>query len=66
MVVFVRHPALLGGLMVFCAGGILYLIFQDVAPQAKLERHWTPSLGAVGGFLLGLIGYMITGGQAVA
>jgi len=47
--------------MLFCAGGILYLTFQDIAPQAKLERAWAPPLGAVVGFLIGLTGYMLIG-----
>ena len=45
--------------MLFAAGGILYVVFQDIAPQAKLERHWSPPLGAVAGFLLGLIGQLL-------
>lgn len=53
------EPAILGGIMLFAAGGILYIVFQDIAPQAKLERHWAPSLGAVAGFLVGLAGYML-------
>lgn len=51
---------LLDRIMVFCAGGILYLIFQDIAPQAKLRNRWAPALGAIGGFLLGVIGHMMT------
>lgn len=53
-------PMIISGLMLFAAGGILYLIFQDIAPQAKLEKHWAPPLGAVAGFMLGIIGKMIT------
>jgi ZIP family zinc transporter len=49
-------PELVSGIMLFAAGGILYLVFQDIAPQAKLEKHWVPPLGAVSGFMLGLIG----------
>lgn len=45
--------------MVFASGGILYLVFQDIAPQAKLSRHWGPPLGAVLGFALGLVGTML-------
>jgi ZIP family zinc transporter len=45
--------------MIFAAGGILYLTFQDIAPQAKLQKHWGPPLGAVAGFLLGLIGQLL-------
>lgn len=49
-------PMLLGGVMLFAAGGIIYLTFEDIAPQAVLRRHWAPPLGAVAGFLLGIIG----------
>ena len=52
-------PRVVSGIMLFAAGGILYLVLQDIAPQAKLEKHWAPSLGAVAGFLLGLIGHMM-------
>ena len=53
------QDAILGAIMLFAAGGvlgtsprILYLTFQDIAPQARLERHWSPPLGAVLGFAL--------------
>ncbi len=55
-----ENEILLDKIMVFCAGGILYLIFQDIAPQAKLKKRWAPALGAIAGFLLGVIGHMIT------
>ena len=51
-------PRLLGAIMLLASGGILYLTFEDIAPQAYLERHWAPPLGAVLGFLLGLAGHM--------
>ncbi|MBM9606240.1 ZIP family metal transporter [Desulfopila inferna] len=54
------NEILLDRIMVFCAGGILYLIFQDIAPKARIKKHWAPSLGAISGFLLGVIGYMIS------
>ena len=50
------QAAVLGGIMLFAAGGILYLTFQDIAPQARMARHWTPPLGAVLGFGLALAG----------
>jgi ZIP family zinc transporter len=50
-----------GGLMLAAAGAILYLIFQDIAPQAKHENRHGPALGAVGGFLLGLLGHLLIG-----
>ena len=59
IIYFSGNELLLETIMVFCAGGILYLIFHDIAPQAKLKKHWIPSLGAIAGFLLGVIGYMV-------
>jgi ZIP family zinc transporter len=50
---------LLAGLMVFAAGGILYITFQDVAPKAHYRGHWAPPLGAVSGFAIGVIGQML-------
>ncbi len=57
----VEAQAVVASIMLFASGGILYLVFQDIAPQARLERHWAPPLGAVGGFLLGMIGHGIIG-----
>jgi ZIP family zinc transporter len=62
--VFVNLPIALGMMMTFCAGGILYLVFQDIAPQATLDKHWLPTLGAVLGFLVGMIGHILTRGAA--
>nr|WP_166269290.1 divalent cation transporter [Marinobacter caseinilyticus] len=55
------HPAVLGFIMLFASGGILYLVFQDIAPQARLEKHWAPSFGAVLGFLFGVMGHIYLG-----
>ena len=52
---------LVASLMVFSAGGILYLVFQDIAPMAKLRNHWTPATGATLGFMLGMIGEKVLG-----
>lgn len=46
--------AALGVVMLAASGGILYLIFQDIAPQSRLEHHWGPPLGAVLGFCLAM------------
>lgn len=54
------HVALLGATMLFASGGILYLIFQDIAPQSRMRRHWAPPLGAVLGFGLGVLGANLT------
>lgn len=51
-----QNPETLGVLMLFAAGGVLFLTFQDVAPQVKLENSWAPPLGAVAGFGVGLAG----------
>lgn len=53
------NPPLVSGIMLFAAGGILYSVFQDIAPQAVLKRHWAPPMGAVFGFLLGMLGHMM-------
>jgi ZIP family zinc transporter len=52
-------PIVLGMIMLFASGGILYLIFQDIAPQSRLEKHWAPPLGAVLGFGFALFAKMI-------
>lgn len=51
----------MGGIAMFASGGILYLVMQDIAPQARLRNHWAPPLGAVAGFLLGLAAQIMTG-----
>ena len=56
------YPVLLGAVMLFASGGILYLIFQDIAPQSRMQRHWAPPLGAVLGFGLGMLGANLAGG----
>jgi ZIP family zinc transporter len=53
-------PALIAGIMLFASGGILYAVFQDIAPKVVLEKHWAPPMGAVMGFALGLIGFMLS------
>lgn len=47
------------GLMLFASAGILYLLFQDVAPESKGKNSGFPALGAVAGFMLGLVGNML-------
>jgi len=53
------YSEFLGGVMLFAAGGILYLIFQDIAPNARLANHWAPTLGAVMGFSLAMLGQLL-------
>lgn len=52
-------PSVYSAVMLFAGGGILYIIFQDVAPQVPLENRWAPPLGAVLGFLAGFIGDLL-------
>ncbi|WP_082905229.1 MULTISPECIES: ZIP family metal transporter [Marinobacter] len=56
-----ERPVVLGAIMLIASGGILYLIFQDIAPQSRLERHWGPPLGAVVGFCLALFSHDLVG-----
>ena len=51
---------LLGTLMTFFGGGILYLVFEDIAPDAKEHSNFYPALGAVFGFSVALIGSGLT------
>ncbi|MEH6446493.1 MAG: divalent cation transporter [Oceanospirillaceae bacterium] len=51
----------ISALMLFAAGGILYSIFQDIAPKVSLEMHWLPPMGAILGFVLGMLGSMLVG-----
>lgn len=46
-------------ILLFCSGGILYLIMEDVAPRAHSKSKSFPAIGAVGGFLLGMVGTML-------
>ena len=55
-----QHPVFLGGTMLFSSGGIIYLLFQDIAPQSRLRKHWAPALGAVFGFGVGLLGDLLS------
>jgi ZIP family zinc transporter len=55
-----ESPKVISAVMLFASGGILYSIFQDLAPQAKLENRWAPPMGAVFGFGLGMLGLMLT------
>jgi ZIP family zinc transporter len=50
-------PALTGGIMMGAAGGILYLMFQDIAVEAHLSNRQAPSLAALAGFALGILGH---------
>lgn len=56
-------PDVVGATMLFASGGILYLLFQDIAPQSRLERHWAPTLGAVFGFSVAMVAEFLVSGH---
>tara|TARA_B100000809_G_C15123414_1_gene525211 strand:+ start:402 stop:1109 length:708 start_codon:yes stop_codon:yes gene_type:complete len=43
-------------LMTFASGGIMYLLIRDIIPESKLDKSYLSSLGAILGFLVGIIG----------
>lgn len=51
-----QYPNLTAILMVFSSGGILYLLIQDIIPNSQLKNKRATSLGAIVGFLVGMIG----------
>ncbi|WP_339671186.1 divalent cation transporter [Dasania marina] len=55
-----QQATLLAGIMLLASGGILYSVFQDIAPQVPLQKHWAPPMGAVLGFMFGMLGYMLS------
>ncbi|WP_240652439.1 ZIP family metal transporter [Alexandriicola marinus] len=55
-------PAVTGALMMAAAGGILYLMFQDIAVKAHLKNRQAPSLAALSGFAFGMICNAVVGG----
>jgi ZIP family zinc transporter len=57
--VLVDYPHLISATMLFSSGGILFLVFQDIIPDSKLERSSKPAFGALLGFLLGLVGHVL-------
>ncbi|MFT6106864.1 MAG: ZIP family zinc transporter [Rickettsiales bacterium] len=59
--VFSQSPMALSMILTFCAGGVLYLVFEDISPKVAMEKHFLPPLGAVAGFMVGLAGYLMVG-----
>ncbi len=55
------HQGIVGGIMLAAGGGILYLVFQDIAPRVRMKRHWAPALGATLGFIVGMVGERLLG-----
>jgi ZIP family zinc transporter len=55
-----ERPVLTGTIMLLAGGGILFLMFQAIAVKAHLKDRQAPSLAAVAGFAVGLIGQILT------
>ena len=53
------HEELTGAVMLLASGGIIYIIFLDIAPKIKIENSWVPALGFNLGIGLGIIGTAI-------
>ena len=51
-----EKPKIIAYIMIFASGGILYLVFQDIAPLSKVRKNWIPATGASFGFILGMMG----------
>jgi ZIP family zinc transporter len=56
-----EKPGIIASLMVFSGGGIVFLMFQDIAPLSKIRNSWIPAIGASIGFLVGVIGEKLLG-----
>lgn len=52
-----QNIELTSALMIFSAGGILYLIFQDIAPSIALKSNKKLVLGVNLGFILGMLSH---------
>ena len=58
----VRSPDLADAfIMTFAAGGILYLMFQEIAPKVALKNSWLAPMGALLGFFIGVFGEALLG-----
>lgn len=49
-------PLFTAALMVFASGGILYILFNDLAPVIKYKKSMLPAQFAALGFMIGMIG----------
>lgn len=50
------NDAVIGALALAASGGIIYLVFHDIAPAAFEEGHWLSTMGAGLGFLIAIVG----------
>lgn len=54
-------PQVIALIMTFAGGGILYLMFQEIAPKVVLKNSWLPPMGALVGFFIGVLGSVLIG-----
>jgi len=54
-------PQVIAVIMTFSGGGILYLMFQEIAPNVVLRNSWFPPMGALLGFFVGVLGTVLIG-----
>jgi len=52
-------PQVIALIMTFAGGGILYLMFQEIAPKVVLRNAWFPPMGALIGFFVGVLGTVL-------
>ena len=55
------EPTVIAFIMTFAGGGILYLMFQEIAPKVVLRNAWLPPMGALAGFFVGVLGEVLIG-----
>jgi len=53
------NPQVIAVIMTFAGGGILYLMFQEIAPKVVLKHSWLPPMGALLGFFVGVLGTIL-------
>ena len=53
------EPELMSAIMAFSAGGIMYLMFQDIAPKVPLRNSWLRPMGALVRFFVGVLGAVL-------
>ena len=57
--VLAEYTVIVSAIMLFAAGGILYSVLQDIAPQVRMENSWAPPLGGILGFMIGMLGFSL-------
>ncbi|WP_419765136.1 MAG: ZIP family metal transporter [Arcobacter sp.] len=53
------HEKITSSLMLFSAGGIMYIIFQDIAPLLHYKKRKLIAIGVNIGFIIGMLGEAI-------